>query len=282
MVRTWRKVRALMSSCWKGYHLQFYRWELLAWRKGASINPDRCADIWLRCRFLGGEEQAVLGGGIGTEWRGCWSFRGGSSRREHLHPRHPCPTLSDKRSGSQAGVCAESPGELLEPTSLGFPCRAPVSRTCRGGPGDLHFEWLPRWRDCCVLADHTGWKGSASFSPRMLAQGIIRFLPPTASFGHPYGRISLKVCLFTAVPGLCCCRRTFSSWGRGGCSSFGCVGAVVKQWTGTWALPWPGLEPVSPALVGRFFTLECLAGSYVLNLKNLPVNLVKCFHHRCF
>ena len=135
-------------------------------------------------------------GGIGTEWRGCWSFCGGSSRREHLHPRHPCLTLSDKRSGSQAGVCVESPGELLEPTSLGFPCRASVSRTCRGGPGDLHFQWLPRWQDCCVLASHVGWKGSASFSPRILAQGIIRFLPPTASFGHPYGRISLKVCLF--------------------------------------------------------------------------------------
>lgn len=34
-------------------------------------------------------------GGIGTEWRGCWSFREGSPRREHLHPRHPCPTLSN-------------------------------------------------------------------------------------------------------------------------------------------------------------------------------------------
>ena len=97
-----------------------------------------------------------------------------------------------------------------------------------------------------------------------------------------------------AALGLCCCAQAFSSWGANlhcgawasHCGGFSCFGAralgmrasVVVAcrlsscglWVlehrlrscasraqllrGMWDLPGPGLEPVSPALVGRFLT----------------------------
>ena len=39
-------------------------------------------------------------------------------------------------------------------------------------------------------------KGFANFSLRILAHWIIIFLPPTAAFGHPYGRIFLKIFVY--------------------------------------------------------------------------------------
>lgn len=82
-------------------------------------------------------------GGVGAEWRGCWNFHGGSSRKEHLHPCHRCPTSSDEDSGSQAGACTASPGELLEPTSLGFPAGLLIPELGEEGPDSCSFSDFP-------------------------------------------------------------------------------------------------------------------------------------------
>ena len=128
------------ESCWHG-------------GRGVSVNLDRGVQTTGSGIVFWVGRSGLLGG-VGAEWMGCWNFYGGSSRRKHLHLCHRFPTSSDEDSGSQAGACMASPGELLEPTSLGFPRRAPDSRTCR----ELHFQWLPRCRGCCLLGDHTGWR----------------------------------------------------------------------------------------------------------------------------
>ena len=82
--------------------------------------------------------------------------------------------------------------------------------------------------------------------------------------------------LFMAVLGLRFCARAFSSCGKRGHSSSRCTGlslswplllwstgcrragsvivARAQPLRGMWDLPRPGLEPVSPALAGRFST----------------------------
>ena len=83
--------------------------------------------------------------------------------------------------------------------------------------------------------------------------------------------------LFVAVLGLCFCARAFSSWGKWGPPFMAVHGPLTVaasliaehrlqtrrlsncgSWAqllrGTWDLPRPGLEPVSPALAGRFST----------------------------
>ena len=85
------------------------------------------------------------------------------------------------------------------------------------------------------------------------------------------------LCLFLAVLGLRFCARAFSSWGEWGplfiavggpltiaaslvaehrlqtlrLSSYGSRAQLLR---GMWDLPRPGLEPMSPALAGRFST----------------------------
>ena len=89
--------------------------------------------------------------------------------------------------------------------------------------------------------------------------------------------IYLFIYLFMAVLGLCFCARAFSSCGKRGplliavcgpltiaaslvaehrlqtCRLSNC-GSRAQLLCGMWDLPRPGLEPVSPALAGRFST----------------------------
>jgi len=157
-------------------------------------------------------------GGVGAEWRGCWNFHGGSSRREHLHPCHRCPTSSDEDSGSQAGACTASPGELLEPTSLGFPAGLLIPELGEEGPESCSFSDFPDdgvaacWAItldeglCQFQPENTGSLDNNISATHSFFWSSV-FLLPTASFGHPYGRIFLKIfiCLFMAVPSLYCC-----------------------------------------------------------------------------
>ena len=71
---------------------------------------------------------------------------------------------------------------------------------------------------------------------------------------------------------LCCCRQALSCCGEqdllsncgawaSHCGGFSCcraqvLGARALLYWGMWNLPEPGIEPMSPALVGRFFTIE--------------------------
>ena len=89
--------------------------------------------------------------------------------------------------------------------------------------------------------------------------------------------IMFSLNLFMAVLGLRFCARAFSSCGERGHSSSRCAGLSLSRplllWStgsrragsvivahgaqllhGMWDLPRPGLEPVSPALAGRFST----------------------------
>ena len=86
-----------------------------------------------------------------------------------------------------------------------------------------------------------------------------------------------KIYLFMAVLGLCFCARAFSSCGKRGplfiavCGPLTVAASLVAEHRlqmrrlsscgsraqllrGMWDLPRPGLEPVSPALAGRFST----------------------------
>ena len=80
--------------------------------------------------------------------------------------------------------------------------------------------------------------------------------------------------LFMAVLGLPCCEQAFSSCGEQAsrCSGLSCCGVralgvwasvVAERWLGScgtqaymWDLPGSGIEPVSPASAGAFFTTE--------------------------
>ena len=77
--------------------------------------------------------------------------------------------------------------------------------------------------------------------------------------------------IFLAVLGLCCSAQAFSRYSAQGshCPGFSCCGALslghmgfsscglwAKLSQGMWNLPRPGIEPVSPALAGRFPTTE--------------------------
>ena len=82
----------------------------------------------------------------------------------------------------------------------------------------------------------------------------------------------LKLYLSMAVLGLCCSLGFISSCGEQGlhsccgarasrCSGFSCSGARVLERAGfsscsMWDLPRPGIEPLSPALAGWFFSAE--------------------------
>ena len=136
------------------------------------------------------------------------------------------------------------------------------------------------------------------------------------------GRFYLFI-LFLAVLGLCCCLGFFplvvasggplsSCGGRAShCSGFtcfeawaltcaawvaaarglsGCSSQALEQRAslllGMWDPPWPGIEPVSPALAGRFFTTE-LPGKpdhvtlllKISNIKEIKTNKWKDFPH---
>ena len=86
--------------------------------------------------------------------------------------------------------------------------------------------------------------------------------------GSPW-RVLLFACidLFLAVLGLRCCERAFSSCGAwASCSGFSCCRAwTLKHRLSSWGtsvpvphsmrnLPGPGIEPMSPAVAGRFLT----------------------------
>ena len=93
---------------------------------------------------------------------------------------------------------------------------------------------------------------------------------PTNILGGLYS-VLFFIYLFLTALGLHCRTRTFSSCGKQGlCSScggrtsrcravapghasFSCCGTWAYLPHGMWDLPRPGIEPVSPALQGRFF-----------------------------
>ena len=79
------------------------------------------------------------------------------------------------------------------------------------------------------------------------------------------------IIIILAVLGLRCCAQAFFRYSARGshCCGFSCCGALAlghmsfsscglwaKLSHGTWNLPRPGIEPVSPALAGRFSTTE--------------------------
>ena len=89
--------------------------------------------------------------------------------------------------------------------------------------------------------------------------------------------MTLFIYLFVALLGLCFCARAFSSCGKQGpffiamhgpltimaslvaehrlqTRRLGSCGSRAQLLRGMWDLPRPGLEPVSPALAGRFLT----------------------------
>ena len=92
---------------------------------------------------------------------------------------------------------------------------------------------------------------------------------------HFFLFINLFIYLFLAVLGLCCCAWAFFSCGEQGLlllQSMGCrhvgfgscglravehrlsSGSQAQLLCGTWDLPGPGLEPVSPVFAGGFLT----------------------------
>ena len=92
--------------------------------------------------------------------------------------------------------------------------------------------------------------------------------------------------------GLCCCAQAFCSCGQGGLLFVAVCGLLIEAASlvvehglqarrlsscgartqllrGMWDLPGPGIEPVSPALAGGFFTTAPPGKSQMLNLKAL-------------
>ena len=126
--------------------------------------------------------------------------------------------------------------------------------------------------------------------------------------------------LFLAVLGLCFCARALSSWGKQGplfimvCGPLTVAASLVVEHRlqtrrisscgsraqllhGMWDLPRPGLEPMSPALVGRFSTtaqpwdlvFECIqffmkmlcSEFAMVKRKNINSALKKCIIQYC-
>ena len=112
--------------------------------------------------------------------------------------------------------------------------------------------------------------------PRIYEEGMLLFFFLNFFPGH-FNFMGFFLNLFLGVLGLCFCARAFSSCGKRGplfiavrrpltvaaslvaehrlqtCRLSSC-GSRAQLLHGMWDLPRPGLEPVSPALAGRFST----------------------------
>ena len=106
--------------------------------------------------------------------------------------------------------------------------------------------------------------------------------------------IWLLMFFFFGCMGLRCCVRTFSSCGEQSYSSLGCLGFSLQcllllrslgsrragfsscgmqayLLCGMWDLPGPGIEPMSPALAGRFLTTGPAGKSWLSFFKKINV-----------
>ena len=110
--------------------------------------------------------------------------------------------------------------------------------------------------------------------PFLIICPIFTFSDPFLHFFTAFHLIFFLIfCLFLAMPGFGCCtgfslvaeraggphqaifsRHGARALGRGASGAVACTQAALL-W-GTWALPTSGIEPVSSALVGGFFTTE--------------------------
>ena len=132
------------ESCWHG-------------GRGVSVNLDRGVQtIWLRCRFLGGEERAV--GGRWSRMEGLLELPWGIFTQRASSSLSSVPDVVRRRQWFSGWSVHGVPWRAVRTHLPGLPCRAPDSRTWGGGPRELLFQWLPRWRGCCLLGDHTGWR----------------------------------------------------------------------------------------------------------------------------
>ena len=112
-------------------------------------------------------------------------------------------------------------------------------------------------------------------------------------------KLILFIYLFMAVLGLCFCARAFSSCGKQGplfiavrgpltiaaslvaehrlqTRRLSNCGSLAQLLCGMWDLPGPGLEPVSPALAGRFSTTASPGKPGTVGLTPLALPITGC------